>query len=75
MGCNEMMYVCLKNVYKFHTWEAKDCYDSGVDRYVVADNEAEAYRKMGRFVEYMRRNGVELKFSALSRLCIENAIF
>lgn len=75
MGCNEMMYACLKNVYKFHTWDAKDCYDNGIDRYVIADSESEAHRKMEKFVEYMRRNGVELKFSELPRLYIEDAIY
>lgn len=70
-----MLYTTLKNVYKFHTWEAKDCYDNGTDRYVIAEDEKQAVRKMERFVEYMRRMGVELKFSGNTRMYIQDAIF
>ena len=70
-----MPYASLKKVYKFHTWEAKDCYDSGRDRFVVADNENMAVRKMEIFVEYMRHMGIELKFSRNSLTYIEDAIF
>ena len=70
-----MLSINLKNVYKFHTWEAKDCYDSGRDRYVVADDEHTATRKMERFVEYMRHMGIELKFSRSPLTYIEDAIF
>ena len=71
-----MMYACLKNVYKFRTWEAKDCYDNGIDRFVVAENDELAILKMRAFVCAFRRNyGVELKFSELPRLYIEDAIY
>lgn len=70
-----MMYSCLKKVYKFHTWETKDCYDNGIDRFVVAEDDELAILKMRAFVCAFRRNyGVELSFSRNPVVYIEDII-
>ena len=71
-----MVSTTLKKVYKFHTWETKDCYDNGIDRFVVAEDDELAILKMRDFVDDVRRNyGVELSFSRNPVVYIEDTIY
>ena len=64
-----------KKVYKFHTWETKDCYDSGVDRFVLAEDDELAIIKMKDFVDDIRYSyGIELSFSRNPVVYIEDII-
>ena len=70
-----MVSSTLKKVYKFHTWETKDCYNNGNDRFVVAEDDELAILKMRDFVDDVRRNyGIELSFSRNPIVYIEDLI-